>query len=274
MKNKLIYTIILFFISVVFLFAQKNCKVNNFSFKAGEQLNYHIYYSWGAIWMSAGEASFNTYKTKIKETECYHFVGTGATFPKYDWFYKVKDKYESYADTANLWPLRFMRNAYEGGNYTFDDYIFDISKNKVYTSSKRNKKIIPLDSIKITSCTKDVLTAIYYTRCMDFSKYKPNDTIPITFVLDGEVFYSYVKYLGKEEIKSDVLGGTVRCIKFKPKLIEGTLFKGGEEMTVWVTDDKNRVPVYVETPILVGSIKVKLASYSNLRNKIDCIVPK
>jgi hypothetical protein len=91
--------------------------------------------------------------------------------------------------------------------------------------------------------------------------------------LDGEVFPSYVRYLGKETIKSDLLG-QVRCIKFRPKLIEGTLFKGGEEMVVWVTDDDNRMPVYVQTPILVGTIKVSLIKYTGLRNKLDCIVPK
>ncbi|HLC82799.1 MAG TPA: DUF3108 domain-containing protein, partial [Bacteroidia bacterium] len=154
-----------------------------------------------------------------------------------------------------------------------DDYIFNQKKNKVYTSSKRNRKPSKLDSISITSCTNDVMTAIFYARCLDFSKYKPKDTIPITFVLDGEVFPSYIRYLGKETIKSDLLG-TVRCIKFSPKLIEGTIFKGGEGMVVWVTDDENKMPVYVETPIIVGTIKVRLYKYEGLKNQINCIVPK
>jgi hypothetical protein len=79
--------------------------------------------------------------------------------------------------------------------------------------------------------------------------------------------------MGKEIIKSELLG-QVRCIKFRPKLIEGTLFKGGEEMVVWVTDDENKMPVYVETPILIGTIKVNLLKYTGLRNKLDCIVTK
>ena len=137
----------------------------------------------------------------------------------------------------------------------------------------RNKKPLKLDSIKLRSCTNDVLTAIYYSRCLNFSLYKPNDTIPITFVLDGTIYPSYIRYKGKEVINTELLG-SVRCIKFSPKLLEGTIFKGGEGMTVWATDDENKIPIYVETPIIVGYIKVKLIQYSGLRNKIDCRVSK
>ena len=91
--------------------------------------------------------------------------------------------------------------------------------------------------------------------------------------MDGKVYYSYIRYLGKEIINSELLGN-VRCIKFSPKLVEGTIFKGGEGMVVWVTDDENKIPIYVETPIIVGVIKVKLSGYYGLRNKIDCIISK
>jgi hypothetical protein len=270
MKKPLTYLFLLF---VLFTKAQSTCTPRNNVFKENEIFNYKIYYNWGAIWMAAGEASFSAVKTELNGQPVYHFVGLGSTYPKYDWFYKVNDRYESYADTLTLKPLRFKRDAKEGGNYTFDDYVFNQRKKKVYTASKRDSKPTILDSISITSCTNDVLTAIYNTRCIDFTKYKIKDTIPVTFVLDGEVFPSYVRYLGTEVIKSELLG-YVRCIKFRPKLIEGTLFKGGEGMTVWVTDDMNRMPVYVETPIIVGTIKVQLLKYSGLRNKMDCLVEK
>ncbi|MEO6903057.1 MAG: DUF3108 domain-containing protein [Bacteroidia bacterium] len=254
-------------------FAQKTCAVKNKSFQAGEVFNYKVYYNWGAIWVSAGEASFSTQLTEINAHPLYHFIGEGSTYPKYDFLYKVRDKYESYADTATLKPYRFTREAREGGSYTFDDYVFSQQKNKVYTAERRNKKPIKYDSINTIACTKDLMTAIFYARCLDFSMHKPNDTIPITFVLDGKVYLSYIRYMGKEIIHNEALGN-VRCIKFRPKLIEGTLFKEGEEMIVWVTDDDNKMPVYVETPILVGTIKVKLYRYSGLRNKLDCIVRK
>lgn len=253
--------------------AQKNCTVTNQTFQSGEQLNYVINYNWGAIWLTTGEVAFTAAISDLNGRKVYHFMGLGGTYPKYDWFYKVRDKYESYVDTSSLRPIRFIREVHEGGSYAKDDYVFSNQKNKIYSSSQRNKKPVKFDSLAITSCTNDVLTAIFYARCLDFSKYKVNDTIPITFVLDGEVYFSYIRYLGKEVINSKLLGN-VRCIKFSPKLIKGTIFKEGAGMTVWVTDDMNKVPVYVETPIIVGTIKVNLSKYSGLRNKIDCVVPK
>ncbi|MEI6488127.1 MAG: DUF3108 domain-containing protein [Bacteroidota bacterium] len=249
--------------------AQNNCSVTNKTFKTGEQLTFKIYYNWGAIWMAAGEASCAVQSATVAGKPVYHFISYGTTYSKYDWFYKVRDKYESYADSATLRPLRFTREVHEGGNYNFDDYVFNARKNKIYSASRKNKGTTKLDSINITPCTNDVLTAIYYARCIDFSKYKIKDSIPITFVLDGQNYPSYVRYLGTETIKDEFLG-TVRCIKFRPRLIEGTIFKGGEGMTVWVTDDENRMPLYVETPIVIGSIKAYLINYSGLRNKMNC----
>lgn len=267
--------IFMLFLLLSFFFseAQNTCKVNNHTFKENELFSYKIYYNWGAIWVAAGEASFGATKVEVNDQPVYHFTGLGSTYSKYDWFYKVNDKYESYADTLTLKPLRFKRDVHEGSNYAYDDYVFNHRNKKVYTSERRDSKLVKFDSLSITPCTNDVLTAIYYARCIDFSSYKINDTIPVTFVLDGEVFPSYVRYLGTEVIHSDLLG-SVRCIKFRPKLIAGTLFKGGEGMTVWVTDDKNRMPVYVETEILVGTIKVQLLKYSGLRNKLDCLIEK
>ncbi len=252
-------------------FAQTSCTVTNHTFKAGEQFNYKICYSWGPIWVLAGEAVFSVETEKLNNRTMYHFTGLGATYPKYDGFYRVRDRYESVADTSYLKPLRFSRQVQEASNVYTDDYVFNFHKDKVYSSFRKHDAPLKLDSVKITPCTNDVMTAIFYARCLDFSKYKPNDTIPITFVLGKEVFPTYIRYMGKETIKNDSLG-KVRCIKFRAKLIAGTLFKGGEKMTVWVTDDENKMPVYVETEIFVGKIKVYLTKYKGLRNKMDCLL--
>lgn len=267
---KKLYLFILLTIPLNF-FAQDSCVVTNNAFKDGEYLNYKIYYNWTMIWLSAGEVSFTTSLVEMRKKKVYHFYGKGETYPKYDWIYKVRDTYESYADTTSLKPLRFKRKTQEGKHFAQDDYLFSSKKNKVYTAELRDDKPLKIDSIQLNSCTNDVMTAIYYARNIDFSSYKVNDTIPITFCLDGVVYDSYMRYAGREVIESKLLG-KVKCIKFCPKLIEGTIFKSGEEMTVWVTDDKNRVPVYIETPITVGHIKVKLVEYKGLKNKIECIV--
>ncbi|MEW6469429.1 MAG: DUF3108 domain-containing protein [Bacteroidota bacterium] len=240
------------------------CTIKNTAFKSGETITYKIYYNWGMIWMAAGEVTFKAELGEFKGKPAWHFSGTGGTYEKYDWFYKVRDKFESYADTASLKPFRFVRDQNEGSTSIYEECLFSFKKKKAYSVIRKDKKT-KLDSVSITDCTIDVMTAIYYARCLDFSSYKVKDTIPMSLYLENQVYPIYIRYMGKEV--HDLEGfGKFNCIKFRPKLIEGTIFKGGEDMTVWVTDDKNRLPLYVETPIVVGKIKVYLTKFSGLRH--------
>jgi hypothetical protein len=115
-----------------------------------------------------------------------------------------------------------------------------------------------------------VLSAIYFARNIDYNQYKEGDKIPFNMFLDDKVYPLYIRYVGKEKIKTRY--GTYNTIKIVPLLIEGTIFKGGEKMMVWVTDDNNHIPVRVNSPILVGSIKVDLFEYKNLKNPLSSLV--
>lgn len=88
--------------------------------------------------------------------------------------------------------------------------------------------------------------------------------------LDDETYNLYIRYQGKETIKTKY--GKFRAIKFKPLLVKGTIFEGGEKMTVWVSDDGNKIPLRVESPISVGSVKVDMMSYRNLRYPLSSLV--
>jgi hypothetical protein len=117
---------------------------------------------------------------------------------------------------------------------------------------------------------QDVVSAIYYARNINFDKYKAGDRIPFQMFLDNEVYSMYVRYLGKETIKTKY--GKFRAIKFKPLLVKGNIFEGGEKMNVWVTDDPNHIPVRIESPIAVGSIKVDMMQYRNIRYPLSSLV--
>jgi len=97
-----------------------------------------------------------------------------------------------------------------------------------------------------------------------------NDKVPFDMFLDNEVFHLYIRYLGKETVKTKY--GKFRAVKFKPLLVKGTLFEGGENMTVWVSDDPNRIPIRVESPIIVGSIKVDLMQYRGIRYPLSSLI--
>jgi hypothetical protein len=265
--NKVWLICSLLFLPIVSYSQKNNCEFVNDVFGANEKISYQIFYNWGVIWVGAGEAIFTTELILQNKKPYYKLVGEGYTYPKYDWFYKVRDRFESIVDTHNLKPIRFIRDSKEGGNNNYSDNVFNFSKRKAYSFTRLKKQSIKADSVAITTCTFDVLSMIYYARNIDFDLYKPKDRIPISLYLDNAVYPLYIEYLGKEKIQTEL--GEFNCIKFHPMLVEGTIFKAGDDMTVWVTDDKNKIPLYVETPIIVGSIKAKLKSYSGIRNPLN-----
>ena len=265
MKGNKIFSLVIF---ILMTFTEKAnapndefCGIRNTAFQAGEEVNYTVYYSVAGIYIDAGIATFTNVLEKMNGKPVYHISGVGKTNPSYDWVYKVRDKYESYIDTGTLQPLKFIRNVDEGGHKKYENITFNRNANTAVTTS---------GVFKVPDCVQDVLSAVYYARNIDFSKYKIDDKIPFAMFLDNEVFNMYIRYLGKETVKTKY--GKFKAIKFKPLLIKGTIFEGGEKMTVWVTDDANRVPVRIESPIVVGKVKVDMMSSKNLRYPLTALI--
>lgn len=237
------------------------CGEHNKAFQAGERITYKVFYTLAGVYVAAGEAVFNTTLEQLNGRFVYHVTGEGSTYSFYDNFFKVRDKYETYIDTATLQPHKFIRNINEGGYKKYENVTF----NKVTDAAVTNDGVF-----KVPHCIQDVLSSIYYARNIDFSKMKPGDKIPFSMFLDNQVYNLYVRYLGKEVIHTKY--GKFRAIKFKPLLIKGTIFEGGEKMTVWVSDDPNHIPLRVESPISVGSIKVDMMDFRNRRYPLTSLM--
>lgn len=263
-KNRLLVLAI-----IILAFASKNviaqgftkCNLKNVSTKNGEQITYKVYYTVAGAWIGAGRATFTNKVEQYKGRPVYHITGDGKTFRSYDWIFKVRDKYESYIDTSTMLPLKFVRNVREGDYKKYN--IVNFNRGLKTASSTAGIKKVP-------ACVQDVVSSIYYARNIDFNKYKKGDKIPFSIFLDHKVYNIYLRYLGKVKLKTK--HGIFNTIKFKPLLIDGTIFEGGEKMTVWITDDKNKIPVHVETPIIVGSVRIDLVNFKNLRNPSTGVV--
>jgi hypothetical protein len=237
------------------------CEIRNSAFSADEQITLKVFYTVVGAYFGAGEATFNTTLEKLNGKPVYHIIGDGKTYSFYDNFFKVRDRYETYIDTGTMQPYRFIRNVYEGGYKKYENVTF----NKTANSAVTNQGVY-----KVPECVQDVLSAVYYSRNIEFNKLKVNDKISFSMFLDNEVYEMYIRYLGKETIKTKY--GKFKAIKFKPLLIKGTIFEGGEKMTVWVSDDKNHIPVRIESPISVGSVKIDMISYRNLRYPLTSLI--
>ncbi len=227
----------------------------------GEEVVYKAYYHWGAMNIGAGEATFKTTLEVLNNKPVYHIISEGKTYRTYDWFFKVRDKYETYIDTATMLPLKFVRNVNEGGFKIYNNVQFNHGLGNAVSTTKVTK---------IPSCTQDVLSMVYYARNIDFADYKVGDKIPFDMYIDDEVFHLYIKYLGKETLKTSF--GKFNVIKFAPLLIKGTMFKGGEGMTVWATDDLNHIPIRIESNISVGSVRIDLIKAKGLTNNLTSLI--
>jgi hypothetical protein len=234
------------------------CGLPNHAFQAGESITFKVYYTLAGVYIAAGEATFTVALEELGGKSVYHVTGAGKNYSFLDNFFKVRDKYESYIDTATLQPLKFIRNVSEGSYRKYENVSFNKTAHTAITNS---------GVFKTPDCIQDVLSTMYYARNIDFGKMKPGDKIPFSMFLDNQVYDLYIRYVGKETIKTKY--GKFRAIKIKPLLIKGTIFEGGEKMTVWISDDANHIPVRVESPISVGSVKVDMMDFKNRRTPMS-----
>lgn len=232
---------------------------SNNAFQVGEYLKYRIHY--GII--NAGIAELRVQQTTTRQNRpVYHMVGTGRSVGMAEWFFKTRDRYETYMDTESLLPWEFVRDVNEGG-YTIQRHlIFDHHRNKA-----RDLDLKPVKEFDIKPNAQDMLSTFYYARCLPTENLKPGDVLPIHMFLDHEDFSFKLKYLGTEMMKTQ--WGRVRCKKLIPVVQEGRVFRDKEGLTLWVTDDENKVPVRLQAELAVGSIKMDLVEYDNLRHSIS-----
>ncbi len=245
-------------------------EVKNEAFQRGEFLTYKAYYDallTGQV--VAGSCTFEiTDENKIiNDRSTYHMRVIGKTKGAFNFFFKVVDRYESYVDEKAIVPWLFIRRVDEGGYIIKQDVTFNQNKNVAYFKDLKNERS---STVTVPKYIHDIVSAIYYCRTIDLSTYDMNQDFAVKFLLDDTVFSTKVIFQGRETIKVGM--GKIRCIKIKPQVLTGTVFKDPYPVTLWVSDDKNKVPVLAESEILVGKVKLELVSYSGLKNSFSAFV--
>ena len=254
MKRILILSGLVFW--VIQVQSQQAVSGNNLPFREGEKLTFKVYYDsklTGKV--TAGHATLEIMKEHktVQDRPVYHIVGEGKSHGAFDWFYKVRDRFESYIDKETLQSLYFVRRTREG-DYKKDDEILFNRQANIATSRKRKTELLP--------GTQDLISAFYYARNLTLEEAKIGQNFPVNFFLNDSVYVSIIQYLGKETIQTG--SGSFRCLKFKPMVATGKVFSEPYPMTVWVTDDDNHMPVLVQSAVIIGSIKMELESWSEI----------
>ena len=229
----------------------------NIAFKEGEILTYRMHYGL----LNAGGAVLEVKPDimSISGRQVYHIVGTGFTTGSADWFFKVRDRYETYMDKDALLPWMFVRRVDEDGFKFSQDYMFNHYTKKVDVGN--NQKF------DIPTGIQDMVSAFYYARNLDLSNAKPGDTYTMNCFLDKEIWPLKIKFIEKEVINTDI--GKFRCLKFRPIVQQGRVFKKEEDLNVWISDDNNHIVMRAKADIIIGSIKMDITSVKNLANAMS-----
>lgn len=259
--------LVIFFIFLsLSVFPQSYRTVSNTAFVRGEKLTFRVAFNsalTGSI--TGGKATLevkNENKT-INNRSTFHVIGEGKTTGFIEIFYKIRDRFESYFDEEALIAAQFSRRTHEN-NYKKDDLVIFRQHDHLAVSLAK--------IVKIPTNCQDVISAFYYARTLEISHLKPGETIEIPFFLDDSVYHSRVIFKGRETVTTKL--GSFRCIAFRPMVATGYAFDDPYPITVWITDDENRLPILIESEQSVGRARVELISYSGLANPITAKMPE
>ena len=217
----------------------------------GEKLTFRLRY--GII--NGGEATTTAKITRIDGQEVFHTVLIGRTTGMVDKIYKVYDVYESFFDLETNLPVKAIRNIREGNYRYYDEVTFNQDDN--YVVSRRNGKV------DVPKNTLDMACVLYYIRRLDMNRLRMNEVIALDTYFSDEHFPFFIVYKGKETIT--IGSGQYRCFKFVPVVEPGRVFEKKDDMTIWFSDDANKIPVSIKFDIRVGSFRCDLASFENLK---------
>lgn len=254
--------ILLIFVSCLFLSSDKYNGfrvVKNTSFIRGEVIDYKIHY--GFVNAAEGKMVIHEDLHKINNRDCYKIDVYGKSIGMFDLFLKIRDNWGTYLDTASIMPQKFYRKIEEGKYRKHEIVDFDHVNGEVTVHNFHTKKNIwkPLEHYEIPKYAQDMVSGYYYIRTIDFDQLSINDIIKVNAFFDDELYDFKIRYLGKEEVKTKI--GAIQAILISPIMPENSLFDGENSIRVWISDDRNKVPLKVKAQMFVGAVEIDIQSY-------------
>ncbi|PKA82795.1 uncharacterized protein DUF3108 [Ulvibacter sp. MAR_2010_11] len=233
------------------------------SYGDGEWFKFRVHYGF----VTAGYATLEVNNAKLNGKEVYHIKGEGKTIGVSRWFFNVEDYYQSYVDKQKDIPYRFIRKIDEGGHTKDIQIDFNHNTNK---ATILNKKHNETEIVSFPKDAQDMVSSFYYLRNnLDVKNLEVGDTMDMDMFFDKENYKFRLKFLGRETLNTNF--GKVRCLIFRPYVQAGRVFKEKESLTVWVSDDENKMPLLIKADLAVGSLKATLTQFKGLKHSFKII---
>lgn len=215
--------------------------------------------------LKAGNATLSLNETSLDGKPVYHVVGKGWTTGAIKWFFKVKDKYESYFDKETGVPYKFIRKIDEGGHTKDLEIIFNQDTKEAVIENKKKKTT---KTVATEKDVQDMVSAFYFLRNnYETESIKEGDVVSLNMFFDEENFVFKLKYLGRETIDTEF--GKVKTLKFRPYVMAGRVFKEQESLTLWVSADENKIPLKIKADLAVGSLRADLEAFKGLKHSFQ-----
>ncbi|MBO6068012.1 MAG: DUF3108 domain-containing protein [Bacteroidales bacterium] len=245
-------------------------------FKAGEKIEVTLNYKWG-IKADIATLSFNLQQASNNGTPCFHILLNAQTNKFFDSFFKVRDIYESKFET-DMDPVYFMRNVSEGGFTARNEYTWSADKKTLYAKVEKSTMDRPVDTVFRNSETiRDIINLIYSIRTSDFKALKAGKPTSMLVAMDRNLTRVTYSYLRSETKQVELGTFNTICIAMtlknltkvndadESKLTIPTGSDSKNTIYIWLTDDENRVPVYLSIPISVGKLEIRTTGLDNLK---------
>ena len=242
----------------------------------GETLNYKMSYR-AKLFPNTEVANvvMQTTETTLDGQPVYKVFGLGQTAKGFSWIFPVRDAYTIWIDPVTLRTKRFDADIQEGDYTRKSTFIFDWHNHKVHTRWQKRQRPEEFREMKITDKSMDAISLYFNLRTVDDSEIKEGFARDLEMVLEDTIQYLKFRYEGREEKKIKNLG-RFNTLKFRCKIAssDGYAFEDGTEFEVWISDDRNKIPLYIKSPIKVGSVQAYLTSYEGLRYPLDSFIKK
>lgn len=236
--------------------------LKNENYKRGERLLYRAHY--GFINAGYGEVTIDKKLYRVNDRICYKMETVGNSSNSFDLFIRVRDTWRSYIDTSAIIPQKFFRHIEEGKYRKTEEVYYNHDANKLHVVDKKRK--IDKD-YKVPENVQDLVSGFYYLRNYNMYSLRKNDTILIPAFLENEIYHLKLVYRGKGEVKNKL--GKFKALKFTPMMPENSLFNGEESIKVWISDDKNKIPLKIEADMFIGAVELDLELAEGLKHKLN-----
>ncbi len=200
----------------------------------------------------------------------YKVEGVGRTLPTYRWFFNLEDRYTVLIDTATLRPVRFDSDLREG-DYTFrSSYDYDWDRGEVHTRWQSRKRAEREKTMPLTEASMDAVSLFFSLRSASAEEFREGEPAVLEMVLQDTIRRLQYRYMGRETKKIRNIG-KFNTLKFDCQLgtTEGFSFTDGAVFTIWISDDRNKIPLYIESPVRVGSINAYISGYKGLKYPLE-----